>query len=216
MRFPIGMRLHARGGIDRFDHNDPWPISAQIEGVDDIGLGSLAIHLQEMHVSRRMLLENPVECPNLDFNLIVREPVPFLLRRDRGIESRHSGAVNHGESSAAIFLARGHTEVDVAWPGRLEHCVVSRHRLDIDAAPTLFVEMSCHGLDVRVPRADIDIKSLPYIAERARQDYVLEILRVRDHDLSHLPNHCGVLPGRRSSPHRSAVASPTQRSRAHP
>jgi hypothetical protein len=102
---------------------------------------------------------------------------------------RHSG-VGRGQVAFLHTLVEAHlpgsladrrVHIDVARPISFERLELRAQRLDVHAAPAGLVEMLGDRMQVRVPRADVDVEPGCLFVEQAIQHHVFEVLRVGEH-----------------------------------
>jgi len=56
-----------------------------------------------------------------------------------------------------------------------------RFRLDVDAVPSLLVEMAGDGLTDGMARTDVDIETVSLVLENPFEHHILEVLSVGNH-----------------------------------
>ena len=66
----------------------------------------------------------------------------------------------------------------------LQQFMLARHRFKVDAGPAGIVEMLRDGKQLRMPCTNVDIEPRLLPLEQAGEHYVLEILRIRDHEVA--------------------------------
>ena len=87
---------------------------------------------------------------------------------------------NGTDSSCSPITTR---QVHIARAGLLQR-LEARARLDVDPRPPVLVEETCHGVDVRVGRADVHVEAVLDRPEHAPKPDVFRVLAVRDDRLA--------------------------------
>ncbi len=151
-----------RGGLGGLDDEHPGAPGAQVHRREDVGLGTLDVDHQEVHVSRveACLGEQVVEADTADSQVLGREsalPVPGVHVVHGGGEPRARDAV---EDDRVSLPGDGSLDDDVAG-ARLPVAAGELWLwLDLEPRPAPVVEGLRDGVDLGVVRPDLDVPSV--------------------------------------------------------
>ena len=171
-------------GACRLDHEQFRSVPLPVGALQDLVFSALCVDFQKMDVlTRGMRVEHLGQGADLDFACLHPQMTPLRFRwrpRLQGRGAKHGivGMV-HVESEAALSCTERELQIDIA-RALMGESWENRTRLDVDAAPASFVERPGDGIDIRLPRPDIDIEAGLDVAENATQHHVLEVLSVAD------------------------------------
>ena len=180
-RLPLCVVACARIGLGRFHQHHPWTDHPPVDPAQHVGLCTFRINLEEVHLRHPLLDADRVEATHRNLAWWLHRQSCFTVSARKLRAGRGQAAVLHLEQVDRSFPGpRRHAQVDVARPLFDQHAMPVRHRLDVDSMPAQVVERLRHRIVAWMLGPHVYVESVHYAAQRAQQDHVFVVLRVRD------------------------------------